>query len=195
MDAGWAAVIGAVSGGVLAGVPALVSSWWSRQSQREQIQAQQALAAGQLQSAHLLQVMEPRRRVYGDFIVAVHHLRTELYEAWDRCQGQSFGPLVVVLEEDQFFQRLESAWAQVALEGPDAVVAAAESVMGLLGELHAHAVSVHESGIMSEFIDEQVGAPPQLAELQHRLDRMIAAARKALAEHGAAGLLHSTGGL
>ncbi|WNF01374.1 hypothetical protein PS467_41665 [Streptomyces luomodiensis] len=63
-----AGVVGAVAGGVLAGVPALLSAWWSRQSQREQTQAQHVLMAGQPQSAHLLQVMEPQRRVYGDFI-------------------------------------------------------------------------------------------------------------------------------
>ncbi|MFD8462369.1 hypothetical protein ACFV27_25580 [Streptomyces antimycoticus] len=192
-DEQWAGVVGAVAGGVLAGVPALLSAWWSRQSQREQTQAQHVLMAGQLLSAHLLQVMEPRRRVYGDFIATVHHLHTKLYEAWDRGHGDGHGPLLLVLEDEELSQRLDHVRAQVALEGPEAVVTAAESVMDLLAALYARVFSVQESGIMDEFAGEEVPAPPELAELKQRLDSMITAAREALAQHGAAALLPSTG--
>ncbi|MGQ4374792.1 hypothetical protein ACN6K9_001663 [Streptomyces sp. SAS_267] len=193
MDEQWAVVVGAVAGGVLAGVPALLSAWWSRQSQREQTQAQHVLMAGQLQSAHLLQVMEPRRRVYGDFIAAVHELRTKLYEAWSNGHPDGYGRLLLVLEDEEFSRRLERVRAQVALEGPDAVVTAAEGVMELLAAMHARVVSVEESDIVAEFAmaGEDVPPPPELAELKPGLDLMIAAARKALAEHGATALLPS----
>jgi hypothetical protein len=191
MNEQWAGVVGAVAGGVLAGVPALVSARWSRQSQQEQARSQHVLLAGQLQSAHLLQVMEPRRRVYGDFIATVHQLRTKLFEAWDSGHGYSYGPLLLALEDPEFTERLEHVRAQVALEGPDPVVAAAESVMELLTALHSYVVSVEESGIMGEFAaaGEEVSIPSELVELKPRLDLMITAARKALAEYGTAALL------
>jgi hypothetical protein len=195
MNEQWAGVVGAVAGGVLTGVPAVLNARWNRQSQREQTQSQQIPVAGQLQSAHLLQVMEPRRRVYGDFIAAVHHLRTQLYEAWDRSQGSGYGPLISVLEDGELSRHLELVRAQVSLEGPDPVVAAAEHVMELLTALHAHAVSVEESGILGEFTQDEaeLALPSQLAELKPSLDRMIAEARQALAQYGAAALLPSTG--
>jgi len=186
--------VGAVAGGVLAGVPALLSARWSRQSQHEQTQAQHVLLAGQLQSAHLLQVMEPRRRVYGDFIATVHQLRTKLYEAWGSGRGDGYGPLLLALEDEELTERLEHVRAQVALEGPEPVVAAAESVMELLTALHARVFSIEESGILGEFAaaGEEIPPPPELAELKQHLDRMITAARQALAEHGATALLPST---
>ncbi|HEY8986362.1 MAG TPA: hypothetical protein VIU15_43170 [Streptomyces sp.] len=197
MNEQWVGVVGAVAGGVLAGVPALLSARWSRQRQREQTQSQHVLLAGQLQSAHLPQVMEPRRRVYGDFITMVHLLRTKLFEAWNSGSGDSYGPMLLVLEDEELTQRLERVRAQVALEGPDPVVTAAESVMELLTTLHAHVVSIEESGIIGEFAtteeEASLSAPSELVELKRRLDRMIAAARHALAEHGATALLPSTG--
>ncbi|SHH32925.1 hypothetical protein [Streptomyces sp. 3214.6] len=195
MNEQWAGVVGAVAGGVLAGVPALLSARWSRQSQREQTQAQHVLLAGQLQSAHLLQMMEPRRRVYGDFIAAVHQLRSKLYEAWGRGHGDGYGPMLVVLEDEELSRRLEHVRAQIALEGPEPVVAAAESVMELISALYAHVFSVEESGIMGEFAaaGEEVAAPEELAELKQRLDSMITAARQALAEYGTTALLPSIG--
>ncbi len=193
MDEQWAAVVGVATGGVLAGVPALLSAWWSRQSQREQTQSQQVLLAGQLQSAHLLQVMEPRRRVYGDFIATMHQLRTKLYEAWSSGPGDGYGRLLQVLEDEELSERLEQVRAQVALEGPEQVVAAAESVMEVLTALHSYVFSIEESGILGEFAaaGEEVSLPSELAELKRRLDLMIAAAREALAQHGAAALLSS----
>lgn len=195
MNEQWAAVVGVATGGVLAGVPALLSAWWSRQGQREQTQSQQVLLAGQLQSAHLLQVMEPRRRVYGDFIAAVHQLRTKLYEAWSGGPGDGFGRLRQLLEDEELGDRLEQVHAQVALEGPEPVVAAAESIMELLTALYSHVVSLEESGVLDEFAaaGEEISAPSQLAELKERLDLMIAAAREALAQHGAAVLAPSPG--
>ncbi len=65
--------------------------------------------------------------------------------------------------------------------------------MDLLAALYARVFSVQESSIMSEFADVEVPAPPELAELKQRLDGMIAAAREALAQHGAVALLPSTG--
>ncbi|MCX4429643.1 hypothetical protein [Streptomyces mirabilis] len=190
----WTGVVGAVAGGVLAGVPALLSARWSRQSQREQTQAQHVLLAGQLQSAHLLQVMEPRRRVYGDFVAAVHELRTRLYEAWSSGPGNGYGALLLVLEDEELSRRLEHVRAQDALEGPDPVAAAAESVMDLLAAMHARVLSVEESDILAEFAmtGEEVPPPPELAELKQRLNDMITTARVALAEYGATALLPAT---
>lgn len=139
--------------------------------------------------------MEPRRRVHGDFIATLHQLRAKLHEAWSRGHGDGFGPLLAVLEDEEFSRRLEHVRAQVALEGPDAVVAAAESVMERVTTLYRTAASIQESGIMGEFAaaGEEVSAPPELAELKERLDDMITAARQALAEHGTASLLPSAG--
>ncbi|OIJ63257.1 hypothetical protein WN71_035130 [Streptomyces mangrovisoli] len=171
--------------------PALLSAWWSRQGQHEQTQAQHLLLAGQLQSAHLLQVMEPRRRVYGDFIAAVHELRSKLYEAWSSGHPDGYGPLLVVLDDEEFGRRLEHVRAQVSLEGPDPVVAAAESVIDLLAAFRLQVLSIEESGIMGEMAaaGEEVSPPSELAELKQRLNDMITAARNALAEHGATALL------
>ncbi|GGZ44309.1 hypothetical protein [Streptomyces poonensis] len=193
MSEQWAGVVGAVAGGVLAGVPALLGAWWSRRSQREQIRGQQVLMAGQLQSAQLLQVMEPRRRVYGDFIATVHHVRTKLFEAWRSGPGDGHGRLLLVLEDEELSERLERVRAQVALEGPEAVVEAAESVMDLLSATHARIASLVESGILDEFAaaGEEIPLPPEVVELKQRLDRMITAAREALAQYGAAALLSS----
>ncbi|WP_163010534.1 hypothetical protein [Streptomyces dangxiongensis] len=193
MNEQWAGVVGAVAGGVLAGVPALLSASWSRQAQREQTQSQHILLAGQLQSAHLLQVMEPRRRVYGDFIAAVHELRTKSYEAWSGGHPDGYGRLLLVLEDEEFSRRLEHVRAQVSLEGPEAVVAAAEGVMELLATMHARVISIEESDMAAEFgmAGEEVPPPPELAELKPRLDCMITEARQALADHGATVLLPS----
>jgi hypothetical protein len=125
----------------------------------------------------------------------VHQRRTKLYEAWGTGHGDGYGPLLLALEDDELTERLEHVRAQVALEGPDPVVVAAESVMELLTAMHVHVSSVEESGIMGEFAaaGEAVSAPPELAELKQRLDLMITAAREALAEHGTTALLPSTG--
>jgi hypothetical protein len=63
--------------------------------------------------------------------------------------------------------------------------------MELLTALHSYVVSVEESGIMGEFAaaGEEVSIPSELVELKPRLDLMITAARKALAEYGTAALL------
>ncbi|WP_434597937.1 hypothetical protein [Streptomyces sp. A5-4] len=191
MDEQWAAVVGVATGGVLAGVPALITAWWSRQSQREQTQSQQVLLAGQLQSAHLLQVMEPRRQVYGDFIAFVRRLRTKLYEAVDG-PGDGYGRLLHVLDDEELSERLEQAHAQVALEGPETVVAAAESIMELLGALYSRVFSIEESGILGEAAaagEDGAPLPWELAELKQLLDHMTATAREALAQHGAVALL------
>ncbi|MEU0742906.1 hypothetical protein [Streptomyces sp. NPDC006134] len=96
--------LGAVAGGVLAGVPALLSASWSRRSQREQTQAQHVLMAGQLQSAHLFQAMEPRRRVYGDFVATVHRMRAKLIAAWSDGPGDGYGRLFLALEDEEFIE-------------------------------------------------------------------------------------------
>ncbi|MER8087851.1 hypothetical protein ABTZ57_22690 [Streptomyces sp. NPDC094048] len=179
MDEQWAVVAAAVAGGVLAGVPALLSGWWSRRSQREQIQSQQVLMAGQLQSTHLLQAVEPRRRVYRDFVALVYRMRSRLYEAWGSGPGDGYGRMLLVLEDEQFVDELEQVRAQVALEGPEKVVEAADRVMDLFSAMHARLHSVVESDILAEFAadGETVSAPPELMELKQCLNRMITAAR------------------
>jgi len=191
MDEQWAVVVAAVAGGVLAGVPALLSGWWSRRSQREQIRSQQVLMAGQLQSAHLLQAVEPRRRVYGDFVALVYRMRSRLYEAWGDGPGDGYGRVLLVLEDEQFIDELERVRAQVALEGPEEVVEAADRVMDLFSALHGRLHSLVESGVLGEFAaeGEELGFPPELGELKVRLDGMIAAAREALSQFGASALL------
>jgi hypothetical protein len=191
MDEQWAVVVAAVAGGVLAGVPALLSGWWSRRSQREQIQSQQVLMAGQLQSAHLLQAVEPRRRVYGDFVALVYRMRSRLYEAWTNGPGDGYGRVLLVLEDEQFIDELERVRAQVALEGPAEVVEAADRVMDLFSALHGRLLSLVESGVLGEFAaeGEELGAPPELGELKLCLDGMITAAREALSQFGASALL------
>ncbi|MEU0742905.1 hypothetical protein [Streptomyces sp. NPDC006134] len=86
---------------------------------------------------------------------------------------------------------MERVRAQVALEGPEKVVEAADHVMDVISAMHARVHSVVESDIMAEFAahGETVSIPPELTELKQCLDRMITAAREALAQHGAAALL------
>ncbi|MEU3529137.1 hypothetical protein AB0E62_35670 [Streptomyces sp. NPDC038707] len=147
--------------------------------------------AGQLQSAHLLQAMEPRRRVYGDFVATVHRTRAKLFEAWTDGPGDGYSRLLLALEDEELIDQLERVRTQVALEGPEKVVEAADNVMDVISAMHTRIHSVVESDILAEFAahGETISIPPELTELKQCLDRMITAAREALAQYGAAALL------
>ncbi|WP_189135212.1 hypothetical protein [Wenjunlia tyrosinilytica] len=126
MDAGTAAVLGAMVGAVGTTAAAFATSWWGARSTERQLAAQERSARRQLGFDHHRERREPRRQAYADFIAQGRAVERAL----GRYQDAHVGEMDVFHQE---VEKLDHLGTHVQLEGPESII---EPMLEVTGEAH-----------------------------------------------------------
>ncbi|MBK3573160.1 hypothetical protein JHN63_04850 [Streptomyces sp. MBT65] len=165
VDAGVAAVVGAAIGGGLAGLTAVGTSWFGLRTTHLQVKFSESEAARQRRFESLQERRGPRSAAYADFIAAGQELIDSLYGR----QPQDF-----LLQFEALQANVRKRRSNVAIAGPDAVVAAAgvfaDEVRVFRNELAHGGITGHPFN--------------QKHRLERPLDAFAKAARTALEDEG-----------
>ncbi|MEU5959070.1 hypothetical protein [Streptomyces sp. NPDC047525] len=124
MDAGLAAVLGAVVGAAGTGTAGFLTGWWNARTAQRQSQVQADQARWQLHFEHTRDLREPRRRAYTAFIAQTRLVDRELGR-YNTSTEYDLNALHTQIE------RLDHLGIEVMLEGPDGIVAPAQQVIDL----------------------------------------------------------------
>ncbi|WP_377271893.1 hypothetical protein [Peterkaempfera sp. SMS 1(5)a] len=194
MDAALAGIYGTVAGGVIAAVPALLGSRWSRQQFRDQLRAQQEQSDLAVRSAHLQQRREPRGKAYAEFSGEVLALEQAMGKLFTDFLGdlQYGGERPELQSINAGLDRVASLWARVVIEGPESVVAPAEQLRKKLARARDHlarTLAMTETRV-DRYVGDHGRMPfdtEDLDEISTLLQSFMDAARFALDVDGTAG--------
>ncbi|MEV7318289.1 hypothetical protein AB0N56_35885 [Streptomyces microflavus] len=166
MDAGTSAVL---AGGI-AGAVSLGGTWITFQQ-----------AKRQTKSEAQLQLREPRKRTYSEFLLACREALNALADLWDEeTQEADAGRIEHTVDQHQ--PMLQRALAAVSLEGPEVVSEAANKTVKAFGELHRQAFVWNASGGDTHDDGRPVGFSNDYThDIRVALDHYLKAARKSLA--------------
>ncbi|MEV5596007.1 hypothetical protein [Streptomyces sp. NPDC052496] len=144
MDAGWAAVLGAVAGALATTGAALVTGWASREQARIAARAE-----------HVRQRREPRREIYHGFLAVTSEVReVVLGRCFDTARGLTHQGQDVRNWLASSTAAVREHWLRVMLVGPEEVGAPASEVAGACREAAraAHWMAVFDSSPEGEGI-------------------------------------------
>ncbi|MGI5366019.1 hypothetical protein [Streptomyces iakyrus] len=138
MDAGIAAVLGAVVGSLGTAIAAGVTGFFARSQAKMQIEAQHRQAERQIRADHVGQLREHRRQAYVEFATqAADHLK-QLEAASQAFAADPYSEeeaLALLPAEQQFTDpAYNSAYARLCMEGPEDVAYVAASIGGALAD-------------------------------------------------------------
>ncbi|GHJ27131.1 hypothetical protein TPA0910_15640 [Streptomyces hygroscopicus subsp. sporocinereus] len=176
MDAGLAAVLGALAGSTATLGTAICTRWYQRQTAR--------LAA---RAEHQRQRREPRHDIYRDFISYASNLRDQL----DTFKDFDLSPDSVTDETVQrcndTFKALQGKWIEVGLVGPEGVAVVGKEIEEL-ARFSALAVGrlqwFRDNGYEPRMLTEQSNIEENFGKLVEVLDNFISLARTALDDDG-----------
>ncbi|WP_435240704.1 hypothetical protein [Streptomyces cucumeris] len=166
MDAGTSAVL---AGGI-AGAVSLGGTWITyRQAKR------------QTKSEAQLQLREPRKRTYRDFLLACREALNALADLWEEETQEADGGRIEHTI-DQHKPVLQRVLAEVSLEGPEVVSEAANKTVKAFNDLHHRAFVWNASGGDTHDDGRPVGfGNDYTRDIRMALDHYLKEARKALA--------------
>ncbi|XVS66047.1 hypothetical protein ACQPYE_08340 [Actinosynnema sp. CA-299493] len=127
MDAGLAAVLGATVGATGACSAALLTGLWNTRVAKRQVAMQETNLRRQLRFDHLRERREPRSKAYSEFIAQTHQLLREFDEINGMPPTVLMSTVLVDLKVEM--RTLYGCGSRVAVEGPQSVVASANSVV------------------------------------------------------------------
>lgn len=125
MDAGLAAILGAVVGACGTAVAAGVTGYFSRSQMKLQMAAQTRQSERQIRADHAAQLREPRRQAYADYAAEIS---SKLDSLWRIIDGLSQNPprREMTPEQLRFWDTTSSRpYERVLMEGPEDVAYAA----------------------------------------------------------------------
>ncbi|MFJ9915430.1 hypothetical protein [Actinacidiphila glaucinigra] len=166
MDAGTSAVL---AGGI-AGAVSLGGTWITyRQAKR------------QTKSEAQLQLREPRKRTYSDFLLACREALNALADLWEEETREADGGRIEsTIDQNQ--PVLQRALAAVSLEGPEVVSEAANKTVKAFNDLHHQAFAWNASGGDAHDDGRPVGFGNDYThDIRVALDHYLKEARKSLA--------------
>ncbi|MFF1275144.1 hypothetical protein ACFVZC_17280 [Streptomyces marokkonensis] len=180
MDAGLAAVLGALAGSVATIGAALATGWAQREGAR--ITAR---------SEHRRQRLEPRTAIYREYLkhatdlrAAVHHFSNVEALQIDQIDDDTARRIYTSVEN------LRAAWPDVALAGPDSIF---EAAAGIYGSSLSVALAVREArnyGRDGRMVNEgrelaiRTGVARHSKELWEGIDKFVMVAQEALDDDG-----------
>ncbi|NLU73210.1 hypothetical protein HCC61_11050 [Streptomyces sp. HNM0575] len=166
MDAGTSAVLA----GAIAALAGLGGNYFVyRQTKRQMISEAQ------------LQLREPRKRTYGDFLLASREAINDLANLRDEETQEADGA-AIEHTIDEHRHALQRALAAVSLEGPEVVSNAANKTVSAFYDLHHQAFAWERGGGDSHDDGRPVGFGNHYThEIREALDHYLKEARKALA--------------
>ncbi|MFE4856095.1 hypothetical protein [Streptomyces sp. NPDC056670] len=188
MDSAWPTVIAAVASGTLVGTTALITSYWTKQGQKAQLDAQVEQVRLQIKAQALEQRREPRSRHYAEFVNGIDTLLDYLSDHWlDDRMPADVDELAAVREEVRRQEReLHRIWSRVAVEGTSGVASAGQDALDVTGEM----TTSLGRDLRGRRADPPETVTPRLARrrLWEALDEsqgvFIAAARRSLQDDG-----------
>ncbi|NYE41999.1 hypothetical protein [Streptomyces fulvorobeus] len=127
-----------------------------------------------------LQLREPRKRTYSEFLLACREAHIALVDLWEEeTQEAESGRIEYTI--DQHRPMLQRTLAGVSLEGPEAVSEAANKVVKAFNDLHHTALVWNMSGGDTHDDGRPIGiSGDYTGEIRAALDHYLKAARKAL---------------
>ncbi|MFF5646072.1 hypothetical protein [[Kitasatospora] papulosa] len=138
-------------------------------------------AERQMVSEAKLQLREPRKRTYSDFLLACREAHTALVEVWDE-ETQEADTRRIEHTIDQHRSALQRTLAAVSLEGPEMVSDAASNVVKAFNDLHHTALVWNMSGGDTHDDGRPIGiSGDYTGEVRAALDDYLKRARQALA--------------
>ncbi|MFI9028850.1 hypothetical protein [Streptomyces sp. NPDC053560] len=155
--------------GVITALAAIGGNFFAnRQSERQMI------------SDARLQLREPRKRTYSDFLLACREAHIDLVDLWEE-ETQEADSWRIEDTIDQHQSVLQRELAAVSLEGPEVVSEAANKVVKTFNDLHHSAFvwnmsggDVHDDGRPIGFGGDYTG------DIRKAMDHYLKEARKAL---------------
>jgi hypothetical protein len=130
VDAGTAAILGAVVGALGTGGAATLTGLWNSRITQRQVEAQERQSHRQLRFEHLRDRREPRSKTYGDFLAqarAVHRTALGIESGHHRSVDDPEPPSTDDLRREFF--KLDELVARVQVEGPHSMVQPAREVV------------------------------------------------------------------
>ncbi|MBO8189284.1 hypothetical protein [Streptomyces spirodelae] len=137
-------------------------------------------AERQMISDAKLQLREPRKRTYSDFLLACREAHVALVGLWEEeTQEADSGRIEHAI--DQHRSALQRALAAVSLEGPEVVSEAANKTMKAFNDLHHTALVWNMSGGDTHDDGRPIGfSGDYTGDIRQALDHYLKEARKAL---------------
>ncbi|WP_314178087.1 hypothetical protein [Streptomyces winkii] len=178
MDAGVAAILGAVVGALGTGGAAFVTGLWTAKTTQRQLAAQDAQLHRQLSIEHVRERREPRSKAYADFLAQARVLEVALgrYREMHTLDMEEF---------HQELHHLDYLGVQVWLEGPPSVLASAQELMKCAHHCIRplrHSIAAHQrfSEGASEYADAKGHVADMGLEFTATMKSFADAARRAL---------------
>ncbi|NGO75226.1 hypothetical protein G6045_05965 [Streptomyces sp. YC504] len=166
MDAGTSAVL---AGGI-AGAVSLGGTWITYRQSKQQTKTEAQL-----------QLREPRKRTYSDFLLASREALNALAHLWEEETREADGGRIESTI-DEHRPALQRALAAVSLEGPEAVSDAANKAVKAFGDLHHTALIWNASGGDTHDDGRPVGFGDDYThDIRAALDHYLKEARNSLA--------------
>ncbi|MEU7581012.1 hypothetical protein AB0B50_25805 [Streptomyces sp. NPDC041068] len=180
MDAGLAAVLGALAGGIGTTLAGMAAGWASREQARITARAE-----------HRRLRQGPREGAYTAFIGAAGALRDHAIPMFFGVEEILDRPPLTeefLREAPKHMQAVVTAWLTVTLAGPRSVQGAASDIYDCSMELTSHGAAIYslaESGVGEEHIDRiQLEAHHRIVKLNNLLGTFTELAQQVLDDDG-----------